>query len=313
MRYLKLLTVVGLILAVTGTAGAVNIPLNQPYTGPLYMHLSNWDDSVVYDYNGGFLADNVTAIVPGTAYAAGLVAVLNPGINVNIDSSGENAWGIFRIEQIVNGELTGPNTIGAGDTELYSFGSSSTDIVGIFYGGIDQTVAFDGTNASTGGKQTIISSGQKFEIFTQPEGSYNNGGTNGVTDGASDRVLVNEYPGVGYTGAGTNTLLAGAERVLTGITQPGMEAAPFLSDFTPSGSTGSGTFATYISLTSIDPDGPGGFAAFAGTQNVEFNLNVFPFGGAVPVVAGDHSRLQAAGDDNSYGVADVQGMAGALL
>lgn len=266
MRLLKLCTILGVLAALVVPAGAVGIPFSQAYNGPLVMHLTNWEDSVTYSYNKGFLKDGITQIALGTPYAASDVMRLSTGINLK---GGENGWGIFQIDQILSGSITGGNSISTGAITLYDKGTSPIDIVGIFYGGTDVTVTF--TNSFS---YETSSAGLKFEIFTQPDTYYGSLSTPAL--GASARTDQNEFPNVGYDGTNTNTLLVGAERVITGTSQPGMDLYEFYSSFNALAT--SGTFNTYVSVAPLTEafDSSSVSVGFSGSQNTNFNTNVFP-------------------------------------
>ncbi len=293
MRHLKLLTAVGVMLAVAASAGATGIPFKQPWQGPVVMHLTNYDDSVLYDWNGGYLADNVTPIQLGVAYAPAQVKQY-PGIATR---PGESAWGVFRIDQILGAEVTGPNSITpvSPNVELYTDGDAGVELVGIFYGRQDVSVTF--LTPGPLGIQQITGTGDRYEVFAQPVGTYNGGGPIGGP-GASNRVagVPNEYPTVGYVGDGTNTLLPGAQRVLTGVSQAGVETHEILANFTPDGGgSGNGTFNLYVSLGPVDPDGAGPLGSYVGTDNYIFDTDAFPNGGATASVPGTTADFRLKG------------------
>lgn len=291
MKTLKLLAVLGVLAALSVPAGAVGIPFSQAWNGPLVWHITNWEDSTVYDYNGGLLADNVTPIVFGTAYSAGLVKPITTGIAT---VAGESAWGIFQVDQILTGGITGPNGISPGAIQLYSKGTSPTDVLGIFYGGADATVTFnDSTNPFS---TRITAAGFNYEIFTQPDTIFDSLVSPGLNGGAAARVDINEWAGLlGYDGTGTNTLLAGAERVITGDGQAGMTPQEFFAVFDFSQLTG--TFESYISVAPSTEafDSGGASVGFSGTQNTYFDTNIFPTGGFVPFVAGTTADFRIKG------------------
>lgn len=291
MRLIRICTMLGVLAALTVPAGAVGIPFSQAWNGPLVWHITNWEDSVVYDYNGGFLADGVTPIVLGTPYAAASVKVDATQGSIALDPSGtgETSWGIFQVDQILSGSISGPNSISTGALTLYDKGASSTDILGIFYGAVDQTVTFNSAISTT-----ITASGFNYEIFTQPDTIYDP--TSSPALGAGARVDENEWSSlVGYDGTGANKLLAGAERVLTAVGQPGMTAQEFLATFDLSQITG--TFDTYLSVAPLTEafDSTGASVGFSGSQNVNYDTDVFPTLGYVPVVPGTTADFRLKG------------------
>lgn len=268
------------ILIAGGQVTADSIPIS--HIGPHIMHLTNYDDGVVYDYNGGFLADGVTPITLGQPYSVSLIATTFNGYALQ---PGESTWGVFKIDQSLGGVITGPNTITpAGSNITYSDGDAGLELVGIFYGSTDLTVAFAVDPITSSLTQVIRSSGSNFEVFTQPAGTYDDGDA-----GATARAAANEYPGLGYDGTGTNTLLPGAQLVLTGQTQSGLVTYDAISVFAPSGiNTGDGTFAQFISLGTL-PNGA------TGSDNAFWDSNVFPCGGAVADVAGTTADFRLQG------------------
>lgn len=281
VRNVRFLVAFGLVLAVSGMAGAVGIPMRG--TGPIVSHLTNYDDGVVYDYNNGFLADNITPIAAGQQYDPSLVKKAFSGYKLD---PGESTWGIFKIDQALLGAITGPNTITpTGSNVLYTDGDAGIEVVGIFYGRFDVSVSFSVDPYTQAMTQVIRSSGDNFEVFTQPTGTYDDGNA-----GAMARVVSNEYAGVGYDGAGTNTLLPGAQLVLTGTTQSGLVSYDSMSTFTPSGpNTGSGTFSQFWSVGAV-----AGTAAL-GSDNAWWDTNVFPNGGAMAFVDGTTADFRLQG------------------
>jgi len=271
---------------VSGTAGA--IPFNQAYNGPLVMHITNWEDSVTYDWNGG-KDINGNPIQVATWYPANIIK-MNPALNTQPN---ESSWGIFQIDQILSGQVTGWNSISTGALTLYDKGSSSTDLVGIFYGGQDVAVKFIDTVTS---EAQISAANFKYEIFAQPDTYYkpeDPGATPGL--GAGARVDLNEFPHVGYDGTATNTLLPGADRIITGVGQAGMDNFEFFAQFNPASISGS--FNTYISTAPLAEAfySDTTSAGFAGTENVFFDTNIFPCGGFVPVVPGTTADFRLKG------------------
>jgi hypothetical protein len=303
MRVLKLLTVAGVVLAVCAAAGADSIPLAGSYNGPVVMHLTNFDDGVTYPgtfVGGAPVPMGVELLVNGgISPTNGLVYPPLTKVQGIANQAGEDSWGVFRIDQILAGEVTGPNGITpvSPNVELYSDGDAGLELVGIFYSRTDLSVTFVAPGPA-GPTVFIKSAGDKYEIFTQPVGTYNGGGTPFLADGASQRVagVPNEYPTVGYDGTGTNTLLPGAQHVLTGESQPGIEAQEIFTTFTPDPfGGGNGTFNIYISLGPVDPDGAGPLGAVVGSDNPWFDLDSFPNGGAVASIPGTTADFRLKG------------------
>jgi hypothetical protein len=284
MRAFKLLLAAGAVLAITLSAGAT-IDLHG-YSGPLYMHISDFDSATTYS---GFLANGTTPVTVGTSYTP---SQLQTASTPSRAQPGESSWGIFQIDSISSASITGPNGITIGSTTLYDKGLASTgnyDIVGIFYGGADQTVVFSTDPITHDLVQNITSSGYNFEIFTQPKGTWDP--TASPALGAGARIDLNEFPTIGYNGTGTNTLLPGADRVITGTSQPGMVASEFFSTFDPSQI--SGTFDVYMSVGPVASGVPVG--TMNGVPPFGFNDNIFPCGGFTAAVPGTTADFRLDG------------------
>lgn len=280
MRCFKLLLMGGIVLALTVPTRATTIPFQQAYNGPVYLDIEDYDDSVIYDWNNGLLADGQTPIVTGTAYPAGLVKKSWPGYAT---VGNESAWGIFKVGFIEAAEITGPNGITqvSPRVKLFEDGDNSLELVGIFYGGQDQTVTFLTPGAL--GMQEIAAGGYTVDFYTQTVGTYDGGGPVGGP-GATNRFSLERYPTVGYDAAGN--LLGSAELVLRLKSQAGIQQDEFEATFTPDGGgSGNGQFNFYASVYGdstlyADPLDP----LAGGSMNDLFETDIFPCGGAVAVV-----------------------------
>ena len=291
MKHLKLIAVaVGLILVVNATAGATGIPFNQAYNGEIYGHMANYDSSYLYDWNGGFLADNVTPIVTGTAYDPNLVkTVVGTGLGLH---GTEDSWGIFRIDNLYAAAISGADTITQTSplNQLYNHGDNDLEIVGIFYGRQDVGVTF--MTVGPLGTQQITSNSGTTEIFTQAVNTYDNG-----VGGSGSRVagVDNEYLTIGYVGDGSNTLLPGAELVIVSSDQIGFFPAlganvAFNTIFTPNGAgSGSGQFDMFLSVT-------------GGTESLLWDTNVFPT--PTSLITGVTADFRLKGSTTPTGVGD---------
>jgi len=278
MRYLQLLVMGGIVLALAGSVGAVGIPFSQPYHGPVYWHLSNWDEGRIYT---GFLADGVTPVQAGQTYTPTQLQSFGPSGGMHEDS-----WGIFRVESIYTAAVDNSqtDTIVIGSTQLYDFGAptQTTEILGIFHGRLDDFITFvDMTplNPNDPLTQVTQSHGDRFDLYTQPKGSADAIGLwdNGIL-GPSARLAAGVYPGVGFDAAGNP--LPGSDLALTGHAQAGFQTDEVITVFTPtpSGNSGSGTFGLFISW-----DG--------GSQLNMWDTNVFPIGYSLGGISAD-LRLQ---------------------
>ena len=291
MRCLKLLLMGGIVLGLTVPTLATTIPFQQKYNGPVYLDIENYDDSVLYDWNGGLLADNLTPIVVGNAYNAGLVKKSWAGYST---IGAETAWGIFKVGFIEVAEVTGPNGITqvSPRVKLFEDGDNSLELVGTFYGGQDQTVTFQTPGAL--GSQKITAGGYTIDFYTQTVGIYDGGGPVGGP-GATNRFSLERYPTVGYDAAGN--LLGSAELVLRLKSQPGIQQDEFQATFVPDGfGSGNGQFNFYASVfgdptlytTPLNP-------LAGGSMNDLFNYEAFPCGGAVAAVPGTTADIRFKG------------------
>jgi hypothetical protein len=256
MRTAKLIALAGLILAVTGTAGALtHIPFRStwPATGdpdsraPIYCHVVDHSCGTVYlpfDLAGAPVAEGVWLDPAGLQSAPGLG--LMPG---------EDSWGLFEIDLIRKGTF---NSFGdivplGGDDILYAVGDQNTELVGIFENRVDIAVKFN-----PGGSFEIQAVGDTYKIYLQDFDLYDDG-----MAGSSGRNLVTGD----YASVGTD---ASAQLVLDGFSQnsfypdTGFGDPEVIAQFYPSG-TNPGRTDAYIQLS--DPG--------AGTDNERFDTDYF--------------------------------------
>lgn len=129
MRYLKLLTAVGLLLAVTGTAGAINIGGTDIPNGPLVMKFINYDVGVLYHVPDGLYTGESTL---NSKSQTGPLNGVAP----------EDSWGIFKLTDIYNADQS---------VRYWSEATSTQEVTGIFWG--ERDTYLDQTR--TGGPSTI--------------------------------------------------------------------------------------------------------------------------------------------------------------
>lgn len=201
----KLLLVVGLVLAVSGTAGAIT--LNRAYSGPIAFDLTNRETSNTY-----------YPLLEGTYGPGGLPLPSNVGVDyypgLNMMTPGETGWGVVRINTIMSGAVavTHEQIIENDADVLWSNGSDGKELVGIFWN--LQDIGFV---QGTDGTQTIDATGLKLVIFEQPVGTFASFG--GFAQGTAGRLAADQYLGIGYSAL--NTMIAGATVFATGETTPG--------------------------------------------------------------------------------------------
>jgi len=259
MRVFKFLMFAGLILAVTGTVGAVTF--TEAYNGPLVMHVHNYADGTTYtgkitfDAGATYVdtfdpaltgkwANPVTGVydqVFAPHYAAGKLQVLH---NVNNAKIGENGWGIFQVDSIQRGIYDS-----AGNSVNVDYGNpaslwatGTTELVGAYFDRKDISVQFSTAGSGAGfvyTNQIIEAKGDQYQMWEQKFGQYD------PTLGTAGRLYagglpIDKYQGVGYNAVGG--LLVGADNLLNGISLAGFvgtdPTTEVFADFTPSSVTG---------------------------------------------------------------------------
>jgi len=207
---MKILAVLGLILAVSGTAGA--IPFTQAYTGPVTMKFSSWDMGTLYPLStpttiGISAVDAIAGQVapPGTVYDANSGAVYTGAVG----QEKEDSWGIFTVTEIYK---TGGNPLSPSD-QLWLPGTGGVELTGIFYGLIDNAVAPGGLGELI---QAQLGTAGAFKMYQQPYGTFAaaDGGLGAETLGSAGRLTFSTYTGVtGGTLALAGSLLAGTGQI----------------------------------------------------------------------------------------------------
>lgn len=130
MKRVFTLLAIGLLIfgASVGSAHAFSL---GGYTGPILIHVSGLEDTSIY--LGGTLCDEFAA--PGSCSAAALpVGTPIPGGTAGVTAggfvAGEDAWGVFRVNNITDLALN----------ELYNPTASGEEMTGIFYNVFDYRV-----------------------------------------------------------------------------------------------------------------------------------------------------------------------------
>ena len=156
MRALKLCVVLGLVLAVSGTAGAVGVSV--PYT---FFKAENWGVGTLYGSRDGVAvtdkpASQFTPWDGMTLPPPEFWKILPPGAEDEEDS-----WGVFRMLHLYAGQLKLDDYIEAKYPDPYWQIGSSTDeeILGVFYGGQDQLVSLE-----TDGSMEVTTTGFTLEL-----------------------------------------------------------------------------------------------------------------------------------------------------
>lgn len=191
MRVMNAVLVVAVVLAIGGSAYAVTF--NQPYMGDLKFKFSNYDSGRIYvgpdgvytpdagpSGNGGIITLTDLKDTPWTAgQTYGSVAA--PGA-----VQGEDGWGLFELTTIMGKSDTGQYNIvlwekgGVGDTR--------PDIVGMFYGLVDQQVTLT-TRTDGLVEQEIWAAGDDFRVdfYEVPNGTA-------LLSGPEARTAINQFP-----------------------------------------------------------------------------------------------------------------------
>lgn len=256
----RALLVMALIGAVTVSASALT--LRRAHVGPVTFKIVNFDMGVIYDPEGGAAG----TIVSGIGNVNALPQIDPPGADFDAIGGGlftggeseikEDGWGIFRVTEIYNT---------ADDSDiLWEHGDNGDEIVGMFYGLIDNAVRF---SSDSPGQTIIQSENITFDLYEQAVGTWAGTGTAGAPSlGSAGRLAFDRFQGV--TEAGTLILRGESAQgdliPLTGSVGP----AEFHSFFKPNASlnSGDGTFFTRLDLV-------------PGTRDYgQFNSNAFPGG-----------------------------------
>ena len=263
MRHRTIVTAVTLVGLLLTAGGLVNAG-GPPWQGTFYAHMDNYDASRVYT---GFLADGVTAVTPGVTYTPAQLQYIQP---TKAHDADETSWGVFRFQEVLEAEITGPNTItktGPPVKPIWSEGDGGKELVGMFYDRHDLEVTFtDVGHKDADGivpdaslyYQTIKSDNTKYKMWYQTWSHYDNAGA-----GPDARAGQDDYPSVGDDPGNTDYVLMGedAEEIFT-VFDPAMYVLNLAGNVTVLPSTTS----TFLELT----DGPW----------LDYFDDVFPCGGA---------------------------------
>lgn len=223
MRVLKLCIVLGVLAALVVPASALTIP--SYFGGVDYLKSRNEDNGSNYFITNQALFNVAgpggtpgygTTFTQAQLAGAGITRVQSQGAI----SAVEDSWGIMRLYHIETGLLDPSKTqVTANGTVSLSddLGNNSTQLVGMFYGGVDVGITFFGPTTVQ-----IQTAGTKFELWAVEKANLVASATaagvapvNGVTlvDYKAGRTVANQYPG--WLDA---TSKAGGVLLLTGTT-----------------------------------------------------------------------------------------------
>ncbi len=195
MRCIKLCLVVGLILAVSGTAEAITF--NQSYNGTIMIKLKNYDTGVSYPVSsavGIAAVDGIVGQTPATNAWNGLFG--NPLIPAGYAYAGqaEDAWMALKVTSIET----------PGGTQLWSDGDGGQELVGMMYGLVDVAVGAGG--------MAVLSDGFNLDLYEQTAGIFNpalgTGGRTGFSTYTGATGGTNLLSAVAVPGIGINDLAA---------------------------------------------------------------------------------------------------------
>lgn len=277
MRILKLCVVLGLVLAVTGTAEAITF--SKSYAGPIAFDITNRESGTNYGpLFPGFYGPGMPSPLPPGAPAPGAVILPGPdGIPGTGDDVLESGWGIFRINTIFTASEDIPRvklTENSSDILWQEGVTDGQELMGMFYGIVDIGLSTDGFS------QTIETSGFHLKVWEQPAGTFdtmakvafpgiedgpdgipNNAddpgaGAIGMSQGSLGRTGLDAYMGIGIPGG-----VAAASLWLEGDADPGylanlFAATDFTSVFKPGPAGASGQAEVFFSVVGGDMGGP---------------------------------------------------------
>jgi len=198
MRYLKIIAALGMVLAVTATAGAVSLQ-----NGPLIFKTFDYEVSALYSGSPGVYYRD--ANVPG--YDPNLGHKLFSDLTVIRPSdkglmAGEDTWGLIDVTQLWNGTpVDGKGSPLIQGSQYWNRGDGDHYLMGMFYGGQDQIVTI-----VTSTLQTIQTSGLQFDLYdrslaSDPLSPFLNGMD------PNQRSGLNVFPG--WTGSASELAVSG--------------------------------------------------------------------------------------------------------
>jgi len=189
MRSVKGMIVVFVVLGMVTTASAAVLPAG--YSGPLEIKYTNFDMATLYtpisplpiveygaaDINTAGAKYSQTVAPKAWNYDTG--AFHDPGDPAQADDDLEDAWFVFKVSTIA----------GVGGVSLFADAPGvATEIVGIGYGMKDVGIVVD-----AGGTPTVYSTGLRFKVWEQPNGTMN------YLQGSAGRVALDVFKSIGDT------------------------------------------------------------------------------------------------------------------
>ena len=259
MRHLKLIALLGLILAMSGIAEAITF--NIPYEGRFRFKYENWDMAKSYAPN----SEDPNAPVPGTLYdgvsTVNALSQSSPPGTLTIPSGPyagetEDAWGIFRITEIRTDDGT--------SRLLWSDAvDENQELVGFFFGGVDTAVKIESLPV-----QRIQTDNFTFLLYQQDENLFD------MTLGSGGRIDFDSYTGIGQDASASLVIEAHSTAgvvPITGATSPVGQIADFTTS-DPNTGAGYGTSMQFLDITG------GAWAPWWEVKDYYFGTSDFRFG-----------------------------------
>ena len=229
MRALKVIAVVGLVLAISGAAQGLTF--NQPYNGPIKIKYQNWDVGTLYGvadgtYVGESNLDALMQFSPPNAFGS------------------EDSWGALQVTSII-----GLN----GNVILWDATTADSEITGLFWGErdtfLDQTTApgVDGILGTADDEITQNIHGVDMKLAFWEDANKDLGDPRGLDASGSLSGTARRTGISTFVGATEGTLLWTANSV-PGF-QPGTDE--FFTTFSP---TGNNIFGTFNSIGGLHAD-----------------------------------------------------------
>jgi len=185
MKYLKAGVVAVMILAVSGTAGAVSL---KP--GPAFFHAENWDMATIYVHDtpgvydpGDFTPWDGVGVPPAVPYK-----IVPKGAEPNEDS-----WGVFRLREIIEGRIKPDGYIAPDSpTPYWRSGDNNEEILGVFWGLQDTQVTIK-QDLSWEVTADNMHDNMQLELWCMPAAGF--GAFYPPVAGSAGRTAFNRYAG----------------------------------------------------------------------------------------------------------------------
>lgn len=280
MNKAKTLLMFGAVLAMTATAGAAPVPFSHGWTGPAYMHIVDFSMGTLYDLGP---EGQVNTWYP--ADDPNFVAVDSPATGA-VD--GESGWSIVRVDQIFEGVVLAPNTIGSTNegNPLYDVGgfTGGKEVYGLIHSRDDLFVRINDD-----GTQQFMFQGDRVDLYVQDTGTYADatraflglpadGSGDPATGiwgaaGSSGRLGGTTYVGIGYDEFGV--AIPGALALVLDSEAGYFPAAGLNADPNYDAVEGRASFEPAIGIPSGSGDSDLFYSVIGGDQALRWDTNFF--------------------------------------